>query len=90
MRFLAGLMAAGALSLAGAAWATPPGVSDKDGGWVAPDGKPLYTFARDMTPGKSACNGQCATAWPPRLSNENTTLPSAPRRSNWAKPGFPA
>ena len=28
-------------------------------------GKPLYTFARDTTPGKSACNGPCATAWPP-------------------------
>ena len=38
---------------------------------VAPDGfndaqgMPLYTFARDTTPGKSACNGPCATAWPP-------------------------
>lgn len=26
---------------------------------------PLYTFAQDTTPGKSACNGGCATAWPP-------------------------
>lgn len=65
MRILAGLMAAGALSLMGAAWASPPGVTEKDGGWVAPDKKPLYTFARDTTPGKSACNDQCATAWPP-------------------------
>ena len=65
MRILAGLMTAGALSLMGAAWATPPGVTEKDGAFVAPDGKPLYTFARDATPGKSACNGQCATNWPP-------------------------
>ncbi len=65
MRILGGLMAAGALALMGAAWATPPGVTDKDGAFIAPDGKPLYTFARDMTPGKSSCNGQCATAWPP-------------------------
>ena len=65
MRILAGLMTAGALSLMGAAWATPPGVTEKDGAFVAPDGKPLYTFARDTTPGKSACNGQCATNWPP-------------------------
>jgi predicted lipoprotein with Yx(FWY)xxD motif len=31
-------------------------------------GKPLYTFARDMTPGKSACNGPCASAWPPFMA----------------------
>jgi predicted lipoprotein with Yx(FWY)xxD motif len=65
MRILAGLMTASALSLMGAAWATPPGVTEKDGAFVAPDGKALYTFARDTTPGKSACNGQCATNWPP-------------------------
>jgi predicted lipoprotein with Yx(FWY)xxD motif len=64
MRILAGLMTAGALSLMGAAWATPPGVTEKEGAWIAPDGKPLYTFVRDTTPGKSACNGQCATNWP--------------------------
>ena len=28
-------------------------------------GMTLYTFGRDTTPGKSACNGQCVTAWPP-------------------------
>jgi predicted lipoprotein with Yx(FWY)xxD motif len=65
MRILAGLMTAGALAMMGAAWAAPPGVTEKDGAFVAPDGKPLYTFARDTTPGKSACNGNCATAWPP-------------------------
>lgn len=65
MRILAGLMAIGALALTGAAWATPPGVTEKDGNFIAPDGKPLYTFARDTAPGKSACNGQCATNWPP-------------------------
>lgn len=35
------------------------------GAFVAPDGKPLYTFSRDSAPGNSACNGQCSTAWPP-------------------------
>jgi len=65
MRILAGLMAVGALALTAAAWAAPPGVTEKDGAFVAPDGKPLYTFGRDSTPGKSACNGGCATAWPP-------------------------
>ena len=65
MRILARLMTAGALALMGAAWAAPPGVTEKEGAFVAPDGKPLYPFARDTAPGKSACNGQCATAWPP-------------------------
>lgn len=65
MRILAGLMAASALSFMGAAWAAPPGVTEKDGGFIAPDGKPLYTFARDTAAGKSSCNGGCAAAWPP-------------------------
>lgn len=42
----------------GGAKATADGLNDATG-------KPLYTFARDTTPGKSACNGPCATAWPP-------------------------
>jgi predicted lipoprotein with Yx(FWY)xxD motif len=28
-------------------------------------GMTLYTFDKDATPGKSACNGPCATNWPP-------------------------
>ncbi len=64
MRILVGLMTAGALAMAGAAFAAPPGVTEKDGAFVDASGKPLYTFARDTTPGKSACNGGCATAWP--------------------------
>lgn len=31
---------------------------------VGPDGKTLYTYAKD-TAGHSACSGGCATAWPP-------------------------
>jgi predicted lipoprotein with Yx(FWY)xxD motif len=66
MRIRALVVAAGVMTaLAGAAWASPPGVTEKDGAFIAPDGKPLYSFARDTTPGKSACNGGCATAWPP-------------------------
>lgn len=61
---LAGLMTASALSLMGAAWATPPGVRGER--WrVRRAGRRRSTFARDTTPGKSACNGQCATNWPP-------------------------
>lgn len=50
--------------MAQAAWAAPPGVVERGGNWIAPDGKPLYTFARDAD-GKSSCVGSCATAWPP-------------------------
>jgi predicted lipoprotein with Yx(FWY)xxD motif len=32
-------------------------------------GMTLYTFANDKTPGKSACNGQCATNWPPLMAS---------------------
>ena len=65
MRAVSGLGFVAALALSGAAWATPPGVAEKDGSFIAPDGKPLYTFANDRTPGKSSCNGGCASAWPP-------------------------
>ena len=65
MRIPGIMIAVGMMAFAGAAWAAPPGVTEKDGSFVAPDKKPLYSFARDTTPGKSACNNQCATAWPP-------------------------
>lgn len=38
-----------------------------DGVLIGPNGMTLYTFARD-TDGKSACNGQCATNWPPLMA----------------------
>jgi predicted lipoprotein with Yx(FWY)xxD motif len=31
-------------------------------------GMTLYTFANDKEPGKSACNGPCATNWPPLMA----------------------
>jgi len=39
---------------------TPKGKALVDSG-----GMTLYTFDNDKTPGKSACNGKCATNWPP-------------------------
>lgn len=57
---LAGLLAAGAATAAEA----PAQVAD--GVLVGPNGKSLYTFDRDTAgAGKSACNGACATNWPP-------------------------
>jgi predicted lipoprotein with Yx(FWY)xxD motif len=64
MRILAGLITAGALAMAGAAWAAPPGVTEKDGAFIAPDGKPLYTFAKDTEANKSTCVDKCLAAWP--------------------------
>ncbi len=69
MRIVVGLAAVCALAMAGAAVAAPTGVTEKAGAFIAPDGKPLYSFARDTTPGKSACNGQCATNWPPLMAS---------------------
>ena len=42
-----------------------------DGVLIGPNGNTLYTFARDTADsGKSACNDQCATNWPPLLAPE--------------------
>src|SRR6188768_3265571 len=41
-----------------------------DGVFVGANGMTLYTFDRDaMGSGKSACNGQCATNWPPLMAS---------------------
>src|SRR5215207_6581533 len=41
-----------------------------DGVFVGPNGMTLYTFDRDaMGSGKSVCNGQCATNWPPLMAS---------------------
>jgi len=65
-------------SLAGAAllvafssmpWSRGP-ATVADGVFVGPNGMTLYTFDRDtMGAGKSVCNGQCATAWPPLMAS---------------------
>ena len=54
-------------SIASSQIAAPAKTADTAKGktWVDADGMTLYTFDRDTTPGKSACNGKCATNWPP-------------------------
>ena len=59
---LAGVLLTGCASLGGAA---PAKVAD--GVLVSPTGMTLYTFDRDTAAGKSACNGPCATNWPPLM-----------------------
>jgi predicted lipoprotein with Yx(FWY)xxD motif len=47
---------------------TPPAViADSTSGkiWVNSLGMTLYTFSKDTVVGKSTCNGDCATEWPP-------------------------
>ena len=43
-----------------------------DGVLVGPNGMTLYTFDRDAG-GKSACNGPCATNWPPLMAQSGAT-----------------
>ena len=65
---LAGLLAVGCASTAADAPAKPV-----DGVLVGANGMTLYTFDRDTTPGKSACNGPCATNWPPLMAPAGAT-----------------
>lgn len=47
----------------------PPTVKVTNGVLTDPQGLTLYTFDRDpANGGKSACNGMCATNWPPLLA----------------------
>jgi predicted lipoprotein with Yx(FWY)xxD motif len=43
-----------------------------DGALVGPNGMTLYTFDKDTAGnGKSVCNGQCATNWPPLMAGDS-------------------
>ena len=82
---LSALVLAGAMALVAAA--APVGVfaqdeavtvstaSDDLGTYlVGPEGKTLYYFTRDVTPGQSVCTGGCLEAWPPLLVSEGQGL----------------
>ena len=67
-----------------------------DGHFVDENGMTLYTFDKDTTPGKSACMGGCATAWPAAMadsydkpSGDWTVIPSADGKKQWAYKGKP-
>lgn len=62
---LLSLLASAAMLTTSLAYAQP--VAKMAGGLlVNPAGMTLYTFDKDMAgSGKSACNGPCATLWPP-------------------------
>ena len=65
---LAGLLATGCASMRGDA---PAKVAD--GFLVVSNCMKLYTFDRDTTPGRSVCNGPCATNWPPLMAPAGAT-----------------
>jgi predicted lipoprotein with Yx(FWY)xxD motif len=70
-----------AVPLALAQTAEPAKVSDTSKGKVLVDAAhsmTLYTYDRDTMPGKSACNGQCATNWPPLMASDD-----AKASGNW-------
>ncbi len=54
------------LAIPGVAAAADPAM-EKDGMLVDHAGKTLYTFDKDSG-GKSMCNGECATNWPPLMA----------------------
>ena len=72
---------------------TPPAM--KDGMFVTAKGMTLYTFDKDTT-GKSVCNGQCETNWPPALvadgakaSGDWTIVTRDDGMKQWAYTGKP-
>jgi predicted lipoprotein with Yx(FWY)xxD motif len=70
--FIAAAALALGTAVALAQGATPAKVANTPKGKVLVDaqkGMTLYTWDRDTAPGKSGCNGQCATNWPPLLAS---------------------
>jgi predicted lipoprotein with Yx(FWY)xxD motif len=63
------LLLSGLLLASGAAMAAPAMVAD--GVLVGDKGMTLYIFDKDTADsGKSVCNGQCATNWPPLMATD--------------------
>jgi predicted lipoprotein with Yx(FWY)xxD motif len=67
-----------------------------DGRFVDEDGKTLYMFDKDTTPGQSACTGACTTYWPAavadsydKASGDWSLIPSAGGKKQWAYKGRP-
>lgn len=68
-----------------------------DGMLVGPNNMTLYTFDKDATgSGKSVCNGQCATNWPPlmaadtaKASGDYMVITRDDGKKQWAMKGKP-
>jgi predicted lipoprotein with Yx(FWY)xxD motif len=70
----AAMFAAPQLIATAAAQAVPAKTADTSKGKTLVDAKgmTLYTFDKDTTAGKSSCNGQCATNWPPLTASASS------------------
>ena len=95
MKFLATLAVTAAL-LGSASMATAAPAMAADGVLVGPNGMTLYTFDKDTTPGKSVCNAQCATNWPPLMAADSdkdagdyTVITRDDAKKQWAMKGKP-
>lgn len=83
--------------LAGCAAMDKPPAMMKDGMLVNAQGITLYTFDRDVAgSGKSMCNGDCATKWPPAMvkaddkaSGDYSTITRDNGSKQWAFKGKP-
>lgn len=85
--------------LLGALLALPAFAQPKpaDGALVGATGMTLYTFDKDTAgSGKSACNGGCATNWPPFMASEGdkatgdfTIVTRDEGKKQWAAKGWP-
>lgn len=78
--------------------AEPAKVSDTSKGKALVDAKgmTLYTLDRDKADGKSTCNGQCATNWPPLTASADahemgawTVITRDDGAKQWAYKGKP-
>ena len=72
-----------------------PATAAADGTLTDAKGMTLYTFDKDAA-GKSACNGPCATNWPPliagadaKASGDWTTITRDDGTRQWAYKGKP-
>ena len=73
-RLLATLACAALLSACASMYPAKVPATVADGVFVGPNNMTLYTFDRDtMGSGKSACNGPCATSWPPLMATASDT-----------------
>ena len=84
-----------ALVLAACAGATYAPVKYSDGIMTGANGMTLYTFDKDLAgSGKSACNGPCATLWPPfagggESGGDWSVITRADGSKQWAYSGKP-
>ncbi|MBP7566232.1 MAG: hypothetical protein KA795_09505 [Burkholderiaceae bacterium] len=70
MRFLASSLLLASLLAAGCASMSSAPATPREGVLAGPNGMTLYTFDRDVAgSGRSACNGPCATNWPPLMAS---------------------